>query len=485
MPSPLEQFTKLVAKKLRYLGYLSPTARILGLLVNTAYLATLRTEEGKFVLGSLIFADPRHPDSDRPFLRRANYPSFTPFDSPVRLTVEKLVKLSRAVDGWSGSIAVYGTPRSSIVAWGVLDQLVQHNVSLRGEKEGGFHPPGILRLAMDGIGALSAYQGDLFLGGVRQDQVVHSEQVVLYSTGLAKRLHSILSPIAQKISMALGSSIPSSENEQELFNEWSKTIARICIGIRRAGTGGALLISPHPNTRILEVGHRIPYSRLGHAAILHVLDSQYSRLCYKAYSDSREKNDVVSIKMVSEQDCAETDQEDRESELSAAIRMVTSFASLDGIVLLTPLLEVVGFGVKVLSSPSASRVYVADDYVRRGSKAKCIDISQFGMRHISMLNYCLADRKAIGIVVSQDGQVRLMFSEGKSLLLWENVQLLRYGSNVRSYAKMIRRNQTQKRAAHFKRVLGYTDMPKTFSRLMGLKSKKTMSIKTPSTRIIS
>jgi hypothetical protein len=253
MPSPLEQFTKFVAKKLRYLGYSSPTAPILGLLINKAYLATLRTEEGKFVFGSLIFADPRHPDSDRPLCRRADYPSFTPFGSPIRLTVEKLVKLSRAVDGWGGSIAVHGTSSSSIVAWGVLDQLVQHNISLRGEKEGGFGPPGILRLAMDGIGALSAYHGYLFLGGIRQDRVVRSERGVLYSTGLAKRLHSILTPIAQNISMALGSSVPSSENEDQLFEEWSRTIARICIGIRRAGTGGALLISPKLITRILDM----------------------------------------------------------------------------------------------------------------------------------------------------------------------------------------------------------------------------------------
>ncbi len=166
MPSPVEEFTKLVAKKLRYLGYSSPTERILGHLINTAYLATLRTEEGKFVLGSLIFADPQHPNPDGPLCRRANYPSFTPFDSPIRLTVEKLVKLSRAVDGWGGSIAVHGTPGSSIVAWGILDQLVQHNINLRGEKEGGFAPPGVLRLAMDGIAALSAYHGSLFLGGI-------------------------------------------------------------------------------------------------------------------------------------------------------------------------------------------------------------------------------------------------------------------------------------------------------------------------------
>ena len=474
MSSPLEQFTKLVAKNLRVLGYSSPTAPILGLLINTAHLATLRTEEGKFVRGSLIFADPRHPESDPPLRRRADYPSFTPFGSPIRLTVEKLVKLSRAVDGWGGSIAVHGTPHSSIVAWGVLDQLVQYNVSLRGESEKGFYPPGILRLAMDGIGALSAYHGNLFLGGIRQDQVVTSEQVVLNSIGLAKRLHSILTPVAQKISMPSGGSISSSESEQELFEEWSKTIARICIGIRRAGTGGALLISPKPITNILDISHRISYCRLGHAAILHVLDSQYSRLCHEAFFDSPRNNDVVPRKLVLEQDFADGDEEDRESELSGAIRIVTSFASLDGLVLLTPLLEVVGFGVKVLSSPSASHVYVGHDYIRRGSKAKCMDLSRFGTRHISMLNYCHADRKAIGIVVSQDGQVRLTLSEGKSLILWENVQLLRYDSDIRAYAKMIRRRRTV--AVKFKRRLGYTDMPKSFSRLMGLKSKRMLPI---------
>ena len=78
---------------------------------------------------------------------------------------------------------------------------------------------------------------------------------------------------------------------------------------------------------------------------------------------------------MSEQHFADVDEEDRESELSGAIRIVTSSASLDGLVLLTPLLEVVGFGVKVLSSPSASHVYVGHEYACRGRKAKRMDIS--------------------------------------------------------------------------------------------------------------
>jgi hypothetical protein len=402
-----------------------------------------------------------------PFLRRANYPAFTPFRHPVQLTVERLVKLSRAVDSWCGSIAVCGTPRSIIIAWGVLDQLVQQNITLHRESEGGFSPPGTLRIVMEGVGALSAYHGNLFLGGIRQDQVVISEQDVLGSPLVAERLHSFLKPIARKISMVLDGAITSSMTERRLFEKWSTTIARICIGIRRAGTGGALLISPEPIARVMDISQRIPYSRLGHAAILHVLDSQYRSLRRDAVFNYARK-DVAPIDIIREEHLADVDAADREDELAGAVRIVTSLASVDGLVLLTPLLEVIGFGVKIRSTPSVKRVYVGHDFARRGIKAKRIDLLRFGTRHISMLNYCQADRKAIGVVISQDGQVRLILSMGKSLTLWENVQLLNYENDLRGYARMIRK--TRSRRVGLEKSLGYTEMPKTFMELMGLKS---------------
>ena len=128
-------------------------------------MATLKTEEGRFVSGSLTFANPKDPEPDRPFTKRADYPAFTAFGRPCLLSVEQLVKLARAIDRWSGSIAVHASKSGQLYAWGVLDQMVQQNVRLHREAETGFQNPGLLTVTMDGVGDISAFHGDVFLGG--------------------------------------------------------------------------------------------------------------------------------------------------------------------------------------------------------------------------------------------------------------------------------------------------------------------------------
>src|SRR6202035_1792429 len=98
----------------------------------------------RFVKGSLTFANPKRPDVHPPRLRRADYPAFTKFESPEILTVQTLAKLACAIDRWSGSIAVYATRRHEIIAWGVVDQLVQQNVRWHRESDEGFDNPGLL-----------------------------------------------------------------------------------------------------------------------------------------------------------------------------------------------------------------------------------------------------------------------------------------------------------------------------------------------------
>ncbi|MGE3344152.1 MAG: putative sensor domain DACNV-containing protein [Vicinamibacterales bacterium] len=472
MPDWVNRLADQVAARIRELGFDEPNRRVIGSLLETAYLGTLRSEEGRFVRGSLTFANPRRPDVDAPFTRRANYPGFTNFDSPEALTVQCLVKLARAIDRWSGSIAVYATRRQEIVAWGVVDQLVQQNVRLHRESDSGFTNPGLLTVTMDGIGDVSAYHGDLFLGGIKAQALVARENDVLESEMVFNYGFDALVQFSEAITDVLGDKERQPEVLTQLFAMWATSIARLCIGLRRFGTGGAFLLTPKPIKRKLQIGHPFAYQRLRDATILRVLDEQYSSRLQDVQRSLTDKADPIPADLSIEVSLAEADAEDRENEMTGAVKLVASLAAVDGLVLLTPTLSVVGFGVKIGSTPNVTTVYDGAAFAHRGAKARKIDLSQFGTRHSSMIRYCAQDRDALGIVVSQDGYVRLIMTVGKSLVLWDNLKLLGHMDYSRRAAlqRKVRRDVRRGRRESFK--LGYTDMPKTIKRLMKAARRK-------------
>jgi hypothetical protein len=466
MPDLVNQLAHEVASRIRELGFDEPNRQVIGILLEMAYLGTLRSEEGQFVKGSLTFANPKRPDVNPPFLRRADYPAFTKFESPEILTVQTLVKLARAIDRWSGSIAVYATRQHEIVAWGVVDQLVQQNVRLHREADSGFTNPGLLTVTMDGIGDISAYHGDLFLGGLKAQALVTRESDAFKSKIVSEYGFDALAPFAKAIARAVDDDEHEAEILAYLLRAWVTSIARPCIGLRQRGTGGAFLLTPKPIKRMLQVGHPFAYPRLRDSVILRALDEKYSSDLEDAERGFIDKADPVPADMVIEARLAKTDAEDREEEVTGAVKLVSSLAAVDGLVLMTPVLSVAGFGVKIGSTPNVTTVYDGAGFAHRGTRARKIDPSQFGTRHGSMLRYCAQDRKALGIVVSQDGYVRLIMTVRNSLVFWDNLKLLDHDDFSRQVA-LQRKRRRQFRSRYQRPVqLGYTTTPKTVDRLM-------------------
>lgn len=85
-----------------------------------------------------------------------------------------------------------------------------------------------------------------------------------------------------------------------------------------------------------------------------------------------------------------------------------------------------------------------------------------------MLRYCQADRKAVGIVVSQDGHTRVIASVGRSMTLWDEVKLLGHQVSVRSYARMMREWREGRASEHIPYTRGFGPMPKTMAALLNL-----------------
>lgn len=133
MPDLITKLAKIVETRIRAFGCDCPPRAVVKSLLETAYYATLKTEEGKFVRSSVTFVNPTLPASDAPPLRRADYPAVWPFGHRTPFNVERLVKLSRAIDMWSSSIAVHCQADGQLFIWGVIDQLVQFNIRLNRE----------------------------------------------------------------------------------------------------------------------------------------------------------------------------------------------------------------------------------------------------------------------------------------------------------------------------------------------------------------
>lgn len=459
MGDHLASLATIVQSKLTTLGYSSPSGPVVRRLLEVAYLASLKTEEGRHLRGSLVFADPKRPEIDPPRLRRANYPGFTPLDKRTPLSVGSFAKLARAVDSWTGSIAAYGTRSSNIAVWGIVDQIVHSNTTLYRESGEGFDYPGVISININNIAELSVYHHDLFLCGLRQDRILKQENDALWSDSVRNRISSSLLQYASRIAKVVGGEYTEVAALYDLYSEWTLAIARICMGVRRAGTGGALLITPHSSRRLLDISNGLVYSRLSESMILTALDDAH----YVKMSTQMRAHKLIPSHDFIDYSFAEADYNDRQLELTGAIKLASSLAALDGIVLMTPILEVRGFGVKIKSASRIGDVLDGKYLSANKSKRRLIDVTKFGTRHQSMLRYCRNDPDAIGLVISQDGNVRVIATVGKRLGLWDDVRLLNHAHDVNAYAREERKYRRY--GPRVTRALGYSPMPKTLSQL--------------------
>jgi hypothetical protein len=423
------------------------------------------------VKGSLTYANPKKPERYPPLTRRADYPLFTKLEHPLRLSVETFAKLSRAVDKWSGSIAVYGAGGAGLQAWGVVDQMVHQNTYRYGESSSTYSRPGTFAVEVDGPGEISAFHHGILLGALRQDRLYEFEPDALRAPCCWARALPSFTPIAAQIDR-----IFRTKKEHTclstLLGGWTASLARVCVGLRRLGTGGTLLLTPHTTKpdRPLKLTYRVDYRRMAEATVLRELDSMYDTLLDDAIH--YDESDTLSNDLVTESRLAKAQLNDRERELTGAVKFVTSLAAVDGLVLLTPTLHVDGFGAKITLDPHPrGTVCNGAEYEQKGTQASKIDASRYGTRHGSAMRYCEQDKKAMAVVVSQDGQVRVVTTTDGNLLLWDNVSITNDSSHHRipDHKRMMARFYKERRKSKEKPSRGYTFLPQSLDELMAWK----------------
>lgn len=411
-----------------------PSLTILEELFRKLFLTSIKTEEAQSIKVTITFIDPAYstPEKERHQLENSiNQWSCSAFKNNIDYTVKNLVKLSKAADPWSSSLAVNLDHSNKLVIWGMIDQAIHYQSFLNYEGESELYQPGLFQVTITDIGCLTVMYKYELLATLKQDILI-TNYIDIFNYGpISKLVNKFSSSFQSNITEFHNQSALSSTSFPEYWQAkanllWIQNISRILLRIQNYQHGGALIIT-EKGVDNLDVKYEINYNRINKSTnnLLQVLfeyECHYDKIFLNHQSGNRQSKLPYELHRGYE-DCLLL-KESNEKELKGALRFSASLSCVDGLIAMTPSLEIMGFGAVIKISKIPEKVYLS-------TKANVSNVSDlietnsenFGTRHRSMFAYCSRYPGALGFVVSQDGDIRAISKIDGKLIMWENIKI--------------------------------------------------------------
>jgi hypothetical protein len=113
----------------------------------------------------------------------------------------------------------------------------------------------------------------------------------------------------------------------------------------------------------------------------------------------------------------EMDSWKNESYLNDSVLFLSSLASVDGALVLTDKLNLLGFGAEFrVYGDTKNNIRFSDDAF--GSKVNMRRFESFGTRHRSAFRFCNEYPNAVAFVISQDGDIKAIKKVNNDLIVW-------------------------------------------------------------------
>lgn len=426
--STTKDLASLVFKKLEGAKVSSPlpSQEVLNDLFENLFYASIKTEESDFIKVTVTLINSKNPDPSPPGRIVKNRWNHIYFDEPIPFNVKNIVKLSKAADPWSSSLAVDFSSNNELFIWGLIDQAVHYQSFLHYEAESGPEQPGLFQTSITDIGNLVVIFDYELVATLKQNVLISAYLDVFRRGSVFEQLKTHMVGYKKKIKSYLKKEFPDEEYdfwEQICEGNWTQSLSRILIRIQNYQHGGAFLITNNYRTD-LDVKHKIAYDRLHNAicnlAKLTISNSVYSNI---VHSEFMEEDKSVPLQLYLDENISDFTKEETSDEIKGAIRFIASLSCIDGLVVLNPELKVKGFGVVIRNISLPQYIYLSKTSVISTNKLAKVDPNHFGTRHRSMFSYCWKHEGSLGFVVSQDGDIRAIMKVGDKLIMWENISV--------------------------------------------------------------
>ncbi|SDP27622.1 hypothetical protein SAMN05428975_0959 [Mucilaginibacter sp. OK268] len=376
---------------------------------------------------TITLIDPKSIPKDPHGFNRLDAWMLFPFEEVVEFSTKKLAKLAKAADPWSSSLAVYYDQDEKLYVHGMIDQAIHYQSYLNYEREDKPPRPGVIQVMITGIGILSVMLDYHQIAVLNQDNLVTSYASVLTTGPVAEFLKK-----GASVSLFSGYDTLLKElTEEEVtslhkinYRYYAQSLCRILLKIKNYAHGGALLITNDFEIR-KNSKHKLFYDRIPVAIEHLVLAQADNSALFDDVIKSKRNTKAIPGKLFDDLDYNYQDIEDASQELNGAVRFVSSLTCIDGLVLLSPRLEVKGFGTLIRDIAPPKEILVYKDVANPSPKSRVSvqSAGHYGTRHQSMIAYCNSYPDSVGFVVSQDGDIRAIKSVNGKIYVWENIKV--------------------------------------------------------------
>jgi hypothetical protein len=405
-----------------------PSDSILKHLLEVAYHASFLTEENRKLHFRLIYATEAELTDKK---RIRGYQTSRPivFDEPRSFSISEILRLAPALDMTQVLICVSQINKSKknpkLGIWGLLDSGSSWWRFMHHESSYGSPPPNHLTVSCTEPGQLSiSAEGQIFMT-LRNGSITEPSKGTLYTGELGSFFDKAREKFHQEIIKKLDGQKydPKGLDEDYPKRAYTFFIETLLFHIREKSHGGTIFFVPdylsHQDTRLLDrVNIKYP---INYNEVWHFLADEVAN--HREYYDLHfELHDGVKLtkERYSKASFLENQSDRIEEAISDCVRFIAGLSGVDGAVVITDNLRVLGFGAEVIiHSPSLSKVVLPN------RKKKSIE--DYGTRHRSAFRFCSSFEDSVGFIVSSDGGVKATRRSGADVKLWPDINVGIFG----------------------------------------------------------
>jgi hypothetical protein len=408
-----------------------PDREVLEYLISTCYQVSIMSEELRSLRFRIALCDPSEfpPELGPPygFLRIV-------FEEPRAFHEYELLKLSPASEFESSLIGIRHNPGEGLRIWGLINSGTRWIQKIQGGSKVVMPMPDSLVLDITGPGSIRAYRGSRILAQLHAGRIIMPHTNILRSRWIATRMASFNKEIME---MHIRSRPGANEawatvSENFVARLHEQVIKRIISSIRSMKHGGTIIFFPpsliqritSPNPYIFvkftfraeEPARRLRWVTLG-------LMNELAR-CYAAFGGPGKVVGWSDYVAATNKTLLELDEA-----LFECARFIANLAAVDGAVVLTRGLDLVGFGGVVKGAFSKEDI-IARAIDAEGEQRVYERAEGVGTRHLSVYHLCKEIPDVLAIVISQDGNTDLVTWMNDFVTCWDFLPVTVEGPEV-------------------------------------------------------